>query len=303
MAGPPRAGSGGAVYDHTAPRGGGGFPGHPPLRPGRLFVHTAAGSDGGPEHKRQKTDNPEPEPEPYFDDLLDFDFSAGAGAGAGSAAAAAPAAPDPAERLKPHPELYETTLEDIKEQLPRMITNKKKGNIFSGKKGNALKAKLLDELYQVFEHFVSDQRYLEDMTLARLRGTMEWDLTSIQPNPVYYRAFEKESNISSVNSLGQYANPAIQTVYAFAITAMLISKNSTPLERHAKYVARTGVAPYQNMRNYAESSPSNLLKRAILATFSVNQTILGNWEENVNTELRDTTVPAYLITGEISIPI
>ena len=63
MAGAPRAVSGGAVYDHTDPRGllSSGCGAAPP--PGRLFVHTAAGSDGEPESKKPRIDNP-------ADDLL-----------------------------------------------------------------------------------------------------------------------------------------------------------------------------------------------------------------------------------------
>jgi hypothetical protein len=272
MAGAPRAVSGGAVYDHTAPRGGGGFPGHPPLRPGRLFVHTGAGSDGEPEPKRQTTDS---DWVTYFDD---FDA-------AQAAAQASAPAPDPASA----PDRV-FSLESITKQLPSLVKQGKegkKGNIFAPntkkkrdeieeerRKGRDLQTRLLDELNRQFEYLVSNQLYLKDMTLARLHedptGTgLAWYFGIIHDNPVYYRAFE--TNTDNLDpTTGQYANPAIQTVYAFAITAMLISKNTKPLERHASYVAGEGTSPYQAIIRYAieKDSPSSLLKKAIAAVFT-----------------------------------
>ncbi len=189
-----------------------------------------------------------------------------------------------------------------------MIRKGNKGNIFAGN-GKELKLDLLDELNRQFEYLVSNNLYLEDMTLARLRenpiGTMTWDFEGT--NPVYYRVFEKKTNISSVSSRGQYENSAIQTVYAFAITAMLISSNNTPLKRHARYVAGIKSNPYEPIRSYARldtpvasaGSGPTLLQRAAYAVFS-KENISGEWNKLVKKELSDAKLLIYLNIGEVN---
>ena len=168
-----------------------------------------------------------------------------------------------------------------------------------------IKIKLLDELNSRFTFLVEKSIYLQTMTLANLQKkeesglvTLEWNFDNEPLPSVYYRAFEKKPDTLNPTT-GQYANPAIQTVYAFGITAMLISSNSTMLERHASYVAEEGADPFQNMLNYAKKGPPSLLKKAIPAVFSKNQRKKFN-KIIENEELSGTKLLTYLEKGELN---
>ncbi len=127
--------------------------------------------------------------------------------------------------------------------------------------------------------------------------SFEWNFDNKPLPSVYYCAFE-EKPVFLDTLTGQYANAAIQTVYAFGITAMLIKTNSTPLERHARYVARIGPpTPYQQLREYAKTREDDrtLLQTAILAMFSSNKLKKRGIIMN---ELRATGLLPYFNNGE-----